>query len=68
MNRRWLSKAASSRSSISSKVAASSYSSSAGPPAPIRARDVEDSVPRRAIRRAADVTLLSGRSTRPASQ
>ena len=60
--RRWLSKAASSRSSIESKVSASSRSSSRGPSSAMRASSV-----RSEIERAVEVMRLIGRSARPAT-
>ena len=61
-NRRWVSKAACSRSSIWSKVSASSLSSSWGPWRLIRSCRVLPS-----SRRAVAVMALSGRRTRPAT-
>ena len=62
MNRRWLSKALWSRSSISSKVSASSWSSSRGPRSATRAERLRSDAAR-----AAAVILCTGRSTRPAT-
>jgi hypothetical protein len=59
-NRRWVANAASSRSSMSSKVSASSFSSSVAPVSPSRSpRCCSDA------RRAVSVITRTGRSTRP---
>ena len=60
--RRWLAKAPDRRSSISSKVSASSLSSSRGPSSAMRSSSVSCETPR-----AAAVIFCSGRSARPAT-